>query len=293
MPPTTAAPTSAPVEHDHPRGEGRRVEAVVDRGDLVLLDGPAEVRVELLAGEHPEVVGAVAEVVAGLDRARGPCWSRCDRHDQRRHHGAHLQRVAAALGRGRCRAWACSPRRRRPSTWRSARPPSPSCSTRRWRAAASATDVGHDAQRLDLGGERLALGRATAGGRRTAGATRPRAAACRPARRRCTGGSGRSPRGRGRRRPTVSATITPSSPGGASIVRRVHDRLDLRDAHEVAQRHDADELAVVDHREVAVAVLGELVRTPPAPTTSGATQSTVCGHPLADLGVARPPRRWR
>ena len=48
---------------DDPGGERRGVEAVVDRGDLVLLDGPALVVVELLAGEHPEVVRAVAQVL--------------------------------------------------------------------------------------------------------------------------------------------------------------------------------------------------------------------------------------
>ena len=53
---------------DDPGGERRRVEAVVDRGDLVLLDGAGDVGVGLLAGEHAEVVGAVAEVVARLDR---------------------------------------------------------------------------------------------------------------------------------------------------------------------------------------------------------------------------------
>ena len=41
---------------------------MVDRGDLVLLDGATLVGVELLAREHPEVVGAVAEVVTGCDR---------------------------------------------------------------------------------------------------------------------------------------------------------------------------------------------------------------------------------
>ena len=34
-------------------------------------------------------------------------------------------------------------------------------------------------------------------------------------------------------------------------------RLDHRDAHEVAHRHDPDEASVVDDRDVAVAVLGE------------------------------------
>ena len=60
--------------HDHAGGERRRVEPVVDRRDLVLLDRPRDVGVGLLAGEHAEVVGAVAEVVARLDRLEAlPC----------------------------------------------------------------------------------------------------------------------------------------------------------------------------------------------------------------------------
>ena len=41
------------------------------------------------------------------------------------------------------------------------------------------------------------------------------------------------------------------------LVREVLGRLDLRDAHEVAHRDDADELVRLDHRDVAVPVLGE------------------------------------
>ena len=41
------------------------------------------------------------------------------------------------------------------------------------------------------------------------------------------------------------------------VVREVLCRLDLRDAHEVAHRHQADEPLAVDHRDVAVAVLGQ------------------------------------
>jgi hypothetical protein len=41
--------------------------------------------------------------------------------------------------------------------------------------------------------------------------------------------------------------------------RRVDDRPDLRDAHEVAQRDDTDEAAAVDHGDVAVPVLREAV----------------------------------
>ena len=65
---------------------------------------------------------------------------------------------------------------------------------------------------------------------------------------------------------------------------RVHHRLDLRHAHQRPQRHDADELAVVDHREVAVAVLGELVERL-LHREVGRRAVDRLGHPLADLGV--------
>ena len=41
------------------------------------------------------------------------------------------------------------------------------------------------------------------------------------------------------------------------FVREVLGRLDLCDAHEVAHRHEADEPFAVDHRDVAVTVLGQ------------------------------------
>ena len=97
----------------------------------------------------------------------------------------------------------------------------------------------------------------TAARPRTAGTRCPRASACRPARRPSTGGSGRSPRARGRRRPSVSATITPSRPGRRLDLARVDDRLDLGDPHQVAHRHDADEGVALDDRDVAVAVVGQ------------------------------------
>ena len=63
-------------------------------------------------------------------------------------------------------------------------------------------------------------------------------------------------------------------------------RLDLGDVHQVAQRHDADELAVVDHRDVAVAVLGELVERL-LHRQVGRRAVDRLRHPLADLGVGR------
>ena len=54
-------------------------------------------------------------------------------------------------------------------------------------------------------------------------------------------------------------------PGGASIWPGMDDRLDRGDAHQVAHRDDADQLAALDHRDVAVAVLGRAWRAPPGP----------------------------
>ena len=62
--------------------------------------------------------------------------------------------------------------------------------------------------------------------------------------------------------------------------------LDLRDAHEVAHRHDADELLTLDDRDVTVAVLGE-PRERGARLDVGTDRVGVGGHPLGDLGVRR------
>ena len=80
------------------------------------------------------------------------------------------------------------------------------------RAAARARRRGRSRSGRISRGERLALGRVTAGGPRTAGTRRPRASACRPARRPSTGGSGRSPRARGRRRPSSRRRSRPRGP---------------------------------------------------------------------------------
>ena len=70
---------------------------MVDRGHLVLLDGAGLLGVGLLAGEHPQVVGAVAEVEPRADRLEALLQA-VDRHDQRGEHGAQLQGVLAPLG---------------------------------------------------------------------------------------------------------------------------------------------------------------------------------------------------
>ena len=51
----------------HAGGERRRVEPVVDRQDHVLLNGPGVQRARLGAGQHVQVVGGEAEVVARLE----------------------------------------------------------------------------------------------------------------------------------------------------------------------------------------------------------------------------------
>ena len=254
---------------------------MVDRGDLVLLDGPAEVLVELLAGEHPEVVGAVAEVLAGRDRLLA-LLEPVDRHDQRGHHRAQLQRVAPALGlvdvegglvalggadhrHGRAHALHHRLARRREGREQ--------LGDRRR----------HDAQRLHLGGERLPLGR-----RREVALEEevPHVLERQLV---------------GQLDGVVLAVVVEAleaahvahrglghdhalEPGRRLDGGRVHDGLDLRHVHERPQRHDADDLAVVDHREVAVAVLGELVERL-LHGEVGRRAVDRLRHPLADLGV--------
>ena len=154
----------------------------------------------------------------------------------------------------------------------------------RARAIAGSTSlhrVGDRAQRRDVarGTRRASAGRRAAR-RRTSGTRRLRATASRRARPRCTGGSGRSLRGRARRRSSSRRRRRLRGPSG-HLVGRALGGLDLRDAHEVAHRDDADDLVVVDDRDVAVAVLARGWRTRRAASTSGATESGFGGHPLA------------
>lgn len=80
---------------DHPGGEGGGVEAVVDGGDEVALNGCRPCVVRLLAGEHVEVVRREREVVARFDRLQSLAES-----VQGRQHGGdrggHGKRVLAA-----------------------------------------------------------------------------------------------------------------------------------------------------------------------------------------------------
>src|SRR5207237_1938177 len=70
--------------------------------------------------------------------------------------------------------------------------------------------------------------------------------------------------------------------------RRLHgagmlDGPDLGDPYEVPQGHDADELPVVDHRHVPVAVLGETVERV-VDVDLGVDGVGFLGHPFGDLG---------
>ena len=63
--------------------------------------------------------------------------------------------------------------------------------------------------------------------------------------------------------------------------------LDHRDAHEVADRDDADELVAVDHRDVPVAVLGEARERGARLDIVGPDGVGFGGHPLRHLGGRR------
>jgi hypothetical protein len=68
---------------------------------------------------------------------------------------------------------------------------------------------------------------------------------------------------------------------------RVDDRLDLGHPHQVAHRHDADQLAALDDGDVAVAVGAERSERL-LDRQAGLDAVGVGGHPLGDLGpVAR------
>src|SRR5690606_17072956 len=66
----------------------------------------------------------------------------------------------------------------------------------------------------------------------------------------------------------------------------VHDRLDLRQPHQVAHRHDPDQLVALDHRQVPVAAVvegGERLLH----RHVGGDRVGVGGHQLGDLEVGR------
>ena len=188
---------------DHARGERRRVEAVVDRGDEVLLDRGRVLGRRLLALHHVEVVRGVARGRRAARPARGP----------------------GAAATARRSAWA----RPRTSTSRCRAASRASTSMRRPEAERRAVLRDRGAQRVERhervararrsraarrrprrgsrGAARMSAANASRSAsvvgqpaRRTAGTRRLRAGATSRGRPRCTGGSGRSLRGRARRR---------------------------------------------------------------------------------------------
>ena len=187
---------------DHAGGERRRVEPVVDGGDEVLLDRARVLGRRDLALHHVEVVRGVRERRVGVDDLPAVLQP-VQRGEQRRHDRADLQGLLAELRRLDVE--------RRPETERRAHERHRGAEqVERRRVARRARDVGEHglhrsrdlAQRRDLGPERVGLLPAWERILRTAGTTRLRSSASRRARPRCTRGSGRSLRGRARRRST-------------------------------------------------------------------------------------------
>ncbi len=76
--------------------EGRRVEAVVDGEDHVLLNGPGVQWARLLARQHEEVVGGEAQVAPRLDRLV-PGAQPVRRGQDRRHHRAQADGLVVQL----------------------------------------------------------------------------------------------------------------------------------------------------------------------------------------------------
>ena len=185
---------------DHPGGERRRVEPVVDRRDQVLLDRTCVLRRRDGAAQHVEVVRRVRELGVGVDRLQ-VVLQPVDRGEQRRHDRADLQRLHPQLGVVDVERRAGSRGSRR-----AARPSCAACRAAgrrdrgaRSRAAPPSPRPGSRAAARRVRGTRRPRP-SSAARPRTSGARRPRASASRRARRRCTGGSGRSLRGRARRR---------------------------------------------------------------------------------------------
>ncbi len=178
-------------------GEGRRVEAVVDGQDHVLLDGPGVQGGRLGAGQHVEVVGGEAEVVPRL-HGLFPLPQPVGRRQNRRHDRAQPERLVVQL------VGADVVRRAPTELGRQERDRGAQHVERR---AATADGRQHRAQprragRAGAGPPRRRPPRPPRRGARpgTGGARRPRASAFRPARPPSTAGSGRSPPCRVRRR---------------------------------------------------------------------------------------------
>ena len=229
---------------------------MVDRGDQVLLDGPRVLGLRDLALHHVEVVGGVRQVGVGIDRVE-PVLEPVERGEQRGHDGARLERLAAQLG-----AAAVEPRSvvevdghhrvRRAKH------------VERWRVRAAqgrhlgqqVLDLDRDrAPRLHLVDEVVTLSQR----RQLALEEQVPHVLERPLLRQLD---------------RVVLPVVVEALEAAHVAdgrvghdhalealgdlgRRALDRLHLGDAHEVAHRHQPDELRAVDDRDVAVPVLGQ------------------------------------
>ena len=263
--PPCSGPDSAPMaaedgrrevgagRRDDPCREGRRVEPVVDGQDHVLLDGPGVRRGRFFAGQHAEVVGGEAEIVPSARRGSRPSRSRWA---AARMVGTTAQSPSA---------WSCSSSA--PMSWVGCQPSSAPSTDTAVRSTSSGAPMRASAgSRAAQPSRHRAPAAAPRRRRRRRGrgrAARPRNSRChtsssdrvaRPGRPPSTAGSGRSPPGRARRRPSVSATTTPSSPAG-HVPAGLVGRTDAGDAHQVAERDDADQRRRSTTGQVAVVVV--------------------------------------
>jgi hypothetical protein len=267
---------------DDPRRERGGVEAVVDGGHLVLLDGPGQVGIGDLAGEHVEVVGAVGQVgvrVDGVEALVEPV----ERHDQRGDHGAHLHGVGPqlvgldveagleVLGERHQRHRRAQGVERREGV--AARGDGRQQGPHRLGDLAEGTDLGEEGVALGRRGQ-LALEEQVPDVLQRAllaevdGAVLPVVVeALHP--------------------PHVAdlglGHDHPLEPRRGLDLAGVDHRLDLGDAHQVAHGHDAGEAAVLDHGDVAVVALDEGGEGALGALV-GAHGVGIAGHPLGDLG---------
>ena len=83
---------------DHPRRERRRVEAVIDGEDEVLLERASRRRRRRFTVDHPEVVGGMTERWVAVDRVQPEADAMQRRHDGG-HDGGHPQRLGVPVCR--------------------------------------------------------------------------------------------------------------------------------------------------------------------------------------------------
>ena len=272
MPPVTAAARSAPVEV---MTRDVNVEALKP-WSMVRIWYCSTARalsgVGALAGEHPQVVLAVAERRDRASTGSRPCASRCS------------AMISVGTAAHTCRALA-----RSSAASMSSHGPEPLAVADERHGAAQLVheraarpgDVGQQPLAPPSGTGRSArtsaakaraLARRWAGGPRTAGTRCPRASACRPARPPSTGGSGRSPRGPARHPPRSRPRSRPRARGAPRSG---------RGGRRAGSGPPASGRAATRcrpgrrprRRGCAGSRARPARRTPPAPTGRGATQS--------------------